>query len=72
MCYELVFREGGITVIAIDANINDFILALSLYDFYSDGVKSFYSFAIITDDPNDEVLENRHDSQHLHLLTPHG
>jgi putative SOS response-associated peptidase YedK len=65
--YEWVQREEGKTLVSFDSNDNEFILAPCLYDHYSNGNKSFYSFAIITDEPNKEVLDSGHDRQPIFL-----
>ena len=65
--YEWVLREDGKTLVSFESEENEFIHAPCLYDYYSDGNKSFYSFAIITDEPNEEVLSSGHDRQPIFL-----
>lgn len=52
---------GGKQLVSFHSNEHDYLMAPVLYDFYQEGEKSFFSFAIITTEPPPEVLEAGHD-----------
>lgn len=48
-------------LVSFSSNDHDYLMAPVLYDYYKDEKGGFYSFAIITTDPPDEVLAAGHD-----------
>ncbi len=65
--YEWVERDGKKQLVSFHSSESEKLYIPCLYDFYEDGDKSFYSFAVITDEPAPEVLAAGHDRTPIHL-----
>ncbi len=69
--YEWVEKDDKKKLIMFYPKDREILWAPCLYDYYQDEKESFHSFALITTDPKDEVMEMGHDRCPLFLKEKH-